>query len=388
MKKNLLLTALFLPLVFFLPISASGNATQADCTPVEANGEWQDYTLEKDTYAYCPLTLESNGHLDLSFLTTFDSLHYVTLLDPNYEKVNSTSIDGAGSASPKTVEYSYDLTAGTYYARVESWNGCHGLFRLKADFTPSRAPEPDGGSDFGSAVPYQPSDITGFLSSSNQGGWLPDPLPEKSQNMEDYYRFDARKGTYDIQLTTLNPDASIICKIYNSSYLQIDGTIREPSASVELNDETYYFCVISNGSLCGDYHLQIDPSEETAAETELEMKTETEIETEAETETETEMETETETEMETEASSDTPTPDTSESGYRSISIKIGENIKLDDISLESDTEGSTIWRSSDCKIAVVSNNGTAFGISAGTVWFVKTQDNSQEMTLYKVVVEE
>lgn len=376
MKKNLLLTAMFLPLTFSLPISAGANAVQADCTPVETNGEWQDYNLEEDTYAYCPLTLESNGHLDLSFLTTFDSLHYVTLLDPNYEKVNSTSIYGDGSAAPKTVEYSYDLTAGTYYARVESWNGCHGLFRLKADFTPSRAPESDGGSDFGSAVPYQSSDITGFLSSSNRGGWLADPLPEKSQNMEDYYRFDARGGTYDIQLTTLNPDASIICEIYNSSYRQIDGTIREPSASIELNDETYYFCVKSSGSLCGDYHLQIDPTGETATEMETETKTEMEMETE----------TETETKMETEASTDTP--DTSESGYRSISIKIGENITLDDNSSNSDTEGSTIWRSSNCKIAVVSNNGTAFGIAAGTVWFVKTQDNSQEMTLYKVIVEE
>ena len=257
-------TSIFFTAALFCSISVCGftvsaeDAIRVDCDTVTLNDEWQDYHLDKNEFAYCPFVLPSNGRLNISIQTSFDSSHYVYLLDKDYATVNYASIYGKGAASPETINYSYDMTEGEYYVRVESWNDCQGLFRIKGNFTSSSAPNPDGGDSLKTAVPYQLTDITGFLSSGHNGEFWAEGLPEQSQNLADYYKYEAEKGTYDMKLTTIDPDAAIVCDIYDSSYQQVDHTIYDPTATLELEKGTYYFCVRSEGDLCGDYHLQID----------------------------------------------------------------------------------------------------------------------------------
>lgn len=87
-------------------------------------------------------------------------------------------------------------------------------------------------------------------------------LPKQSQNFEDYYRFDTQGGTYEIQLNTLDPEASVLCEIYTSSYQLTALTVRPPSESIDLSAGTYYFCVESDTDRCGDYCLRIELQED------------------------------------------------------------------------------------------------------------------------------
>lgn len=233
---------------------------RSDCAAVLLNDAWQDYDLQINEYAYCPIALTANGRLDITVQTAFDHLHYVYLLDENYETVNYASVYGNGAASPINTAFSYDLTAGTYYIRVESWNDCCGAFRIRAAFAPSAAPTAGGGSSFQTAVPYSPAAITGFLSSATTGEWVSDPLPAKSQNLEDYFKFDAQAGVYAICLTTADPEGRVCCEIYNASYQKLDSTIYsgDSAASIQLEDGTYYARVMAQGDRCGDYLLKIE----------------------------------------------------------------------------------------------------------------------------------
>lgn len=241
-------------------VLADEKPVRTDCEEVPQDKEWHDYTLQENEYAYCPIILEENGRLHVSVQTCFDNTHYVYLLDENYETVNYDCVYGAGEASPVVTNFCYDLTPGTYYVRVESWNDCSGLFRIKTYHTASMAPSPDSGESMETAVPYAPTDITGFLSSGTNGESWAESLPEESQNLSDYYLYEADGGTYAILLTTTDPDSRISCEIYDSTYQQVGNAIYsgDKNAAVELDQASYYFRIKSEGGLCGDYHLQID----------------------------------------------------------------------------------------------------------------------------------
>ena len=214
MKRFLgILIAFLFVLSFANAALASEMPVRRDCLAINTDGNWQDYDLEVNEYAYCPISIAFNGRLDVIVQTSFDSMHYVYLLDQNYETVSYVTVYGSGEASPEVTRFTFDLTAGVYYIRVESWNDCHGAFRIKADFTPSTAPTQDGGSSFQTAADYAPAIVTGFVSSSG--------LPSMSQNLEDYYKFNAEKGAYSIIITATDPESGVSCKIYDSAYQSV-----------------------------------------------------------------------------------------------------------------------------------------------------------------------
>ena len=46
-------------------VQAQDEATRVDLQAVTVDGSWNNYQLNINTYAYCPITLEENGHLSL-----------------------------------------------------------------------------------------------------------------------------------------------------------------------------------------------------------------------------------------------------------------------------------------------------------------------------------
>lgn len=252
MKRFLGILIAFLFVLTFAHAALAGEMpVRRDCIAINMDGSWQDYNLEVNEYAYCPITIAFNGRLDVSVQTCFDNMHYVYLLDQNYETISYASVYGSGEASPEVTRFTFDLTAGAYYIRVESWNDCSGVFRIKAGFTPSTAPTPDGGSSFQTAADYAPAIVTGFVSSSG--------LPSMSQNPEDYYKFNAEKGAYSIIIAATDPESSLSCEIYDSAYQPVRTVYSyNGAAEVELNDGVYYTRVLPENALSGDYLLKID----------------------------------------------------------------------------------------------------------------------------------
>ena len=206
-------------------VRAQGDIVRVDAEEVPLDGNWHDYELKVDEYVYCPLTLMSNGKLDVSIQTNFKATHYVYLLDQNYETICYDSISGNGEAAPQVQNYSYDLTAGNYYVRVESRNECQGKFQVKAVFTESATDDENLNTSFQKAVLYTEPQVTGFLSSGTDGGFYAEKLPERSQNFQDYYRLDAAEGNYNIQVTGANPDSSFACIVYDAGYQEISNTL-------------------------------------------------------------------------------------------------------------------------------------------------------------------
>ena len=103
---------------------AEASSVRVDAQEVPVNGNWFEYKMAEGEYVYCPMVIEDNGRLDVSVQINFEGSHYVCFLDKNYEVIKREPIDGKGAASPTIINYSYYLTAGTYYVRAESWNGC------------------------------------------------------------------------------------------------------------------------------------------------------------------------------------------------------------------------------------------------------------------------
>mgnify|MGYP004504031915 FL=1 len=245
-----------------ITVMAQENTVRVDAEEVLPDGKWQDYNLGVNEYVYCPIVLESNGRLDVSVQTNFINSHYVYLLDENYETIAYNAISGQGEAAPQTQNYSYDLAEGEYYIRVESWNECQGKFRIKAEFLESTAKDENKNTDFQNALLYKDPQVTGFLSSGNNGGDWAEKLPEGSQNFEDYYKLEAKEGTYNIRVTGADPEGSFECVIYDSGYMEMMHEYQPTSFSADLKDGIYYVKVVSSGQKAGDYILRINNSEE------------------------------------------------------------------------------------------------------------------------------
>ena len=142
--------------------------------------------MAEGEYVYCPIVIEDNGRLDVSVQINFEGYHYVGLLDQNYEVIKREFMDGKGAASPTIINYSYYLTPGTYYVRVESYNGSQGFFKIKATFEKSTVEDENTNINFQTALPYIEPQVSGFLSSLKSGGMGSGQLPERSQNFADY----------------------------------------------------------------------------------------------------------------------------------------------------------------------------------------------------------
>ena len=319
-------------------VRAQGDIVRVDAEKVPLDGNWHDYELKVDEYVYCPLTLKSNGKLDVSIQTNFKNTHYVYLLDQNYETICYDSISGEGEAAPQIQNYSYDLTAGNYYVRVESWNECQGKFQVKAVFTESATDDENLNTSFQKAVLYTEPQVTGFLSSGTDGGFYPEKLPERSQNFQDYYRLDAAEGNYNIQVTGADPDSSFACIVYDAGYQEISREYDPASFSLELKDGTYYVCVISSGNIAGDYILKINIPEEEKE----------------------------------------PEPAISK-----LEMAVGETVELK----SDNTSGDINWGSTDSSIIAVSKGGTAMGLNTGTVWVAGIPADGSSMILYQITVQ-
>ena len=322
-------------------VQAQDEATRVDLQAVTVDGSWNNYQLNINTYAYCPITLEENGHLDVSVQSYFSSLHYIYLLDKDYATVGYTSVYGKGAASPVTTDFSYDLTAGQYYIRMESRNDCSGPFSVKASFTPSSVANPEGGNSFQTAAPCNDAPVNGFLSSDVINDWSSTILANGSQNCADYYVYQVESdGSYTVHLSPINPDARITCEIFDSFYQSVSKMYYPGVESYDLKAGTYYFCVASNDTLCGDYLLQIDapdmPAESAAGEVLAAQSEE-------------------------------------------YSIHTGESVALGN--------GTPLtWGSSNPQIAVVSQDGVVFGMSVGTVWVSAIDTATSSMKLYQITV--
>ena len=321
-----------------IAVAAQENTVRVDAEEVPLDGNWHDYELKADEYVYCPLTLNSNGKLDVSVQTNFKSSHYVYLLDQNYETICYSPVTGQGEASPQIQNYSYDLTAGNYYVRVESQNECQGKFQVKAVFTESIAEDENLNTSFQNAFSYTKPQVTGFLSSRNNGDFYAEKLPDGSQNFQDYYQLDATEGTYNIQITGANPESSFECIVYDAGYQEISHEYHPAFFSLDLKDGTYYVCVASSGNIAGDYILKINiPEQEKEPEPEIPK----------------------------------------------LEMTVGETAELK----PGDTSGDINWGSTDSSVIAVSKNGTAMGLSTGTVWVAGISVDGSSMILYQITVQ-
>lgn len=321
------------------------NTVRVDQEAVALDKNWHDYTLKSNEYAYCPVTVKDNGRLDISVQTYLSGNPYVYLLDENYENINYKSVQGAGEASPVIVNFSYDVTAGQYYIRVESRSDqCSGRFQVKAGFTESSVEDKNKNIDFQSAVDYTAPQMTGFLSSKDTGEWYADSLPENSQNFRDYYKLDAKSDTYEIQVTGADPTSSFQCIVYDARYQEIAHQYQADPFCVDLTEETYYFCVQSDSSIAGDYILKVE-----AQTGEADQKEQENFETQ----------------------------------IQEVTIKVGESHLLTD----DNTEGNMKWGCTNSAVAAVAQNGTVIGLKTGSTWIAGISEEGKQTLLYKVTVE-
>ena len=317
---------------------AETSSVRVDAQEVPVNGNWCEYKMSEGEYVYCPIVIEDNGRLDVSVQINFEGHHYVGLLDQNYEVVRRDSVNGKGEAAPTIVNYSYYLKAGTYYVREESENGCQGKFKVKATFEKSTAEDANTNISFQTALPYTEPQVSGFLSSRGKGGSWPESLPESSQNFMDYYMLEAKTGTYDVQVTGADPDSSFECIIYDAAYQEILREYNPAYFSVDLKDGTYYFCVLSDDRIAGDYNLQINPPEEE------------------------------------------PEP---EIAIPKIEIAVGETTEL----TTNSSSDNISWGSTDPSVIVVSNTGTVMGLKSGTAWAAGIPTDGSPIILYQISVQ-
>ena len=126
----------------------------------------------------------------------------------------------------------------------------------------STAKDENKNTDFQNALLYTDPQVTGFLSSGNNGGDWAEKLPEGSQNFEDYYKLEVKEGTYNIRVTGADPEGSFECVIYDSGYMEMMHEYQPTSFSADLKDGIYYVKVVSSGQKAGDYILRINNSEE------------------------------------------------------------------------------------------------------------------------------
>ena len=317
---------------------AEASSVRVDAQEVPVNGNWFEYKMAEGEYVYCPIVIEDNGRLDVSVQINFEGYHYVGLLDQNYEVIKREFMDGKGAASPTIINYSYYLTPGTYYVRVESYNGSQGFFKIKATFEKSTVEDENTNINFQTALPYIEPQVSGFLSSLKSGGMGTGKLPERSQNFADYYLLEAKAGTYDVQLTGANPESNFDCIIYDAGYQQVTHEYGESYFSVDLKDGTYYFCILSADRITGDYNLQINPPEEE------------------------------------------PEP---EIAIPKIELAVGETTEL-----TTDSSSDNInWGSTDPSVIVVSNTGTVMGLKSGTAWAAGIPTDGSPIILYQILVQ-
>ncbi|AFY34510.1 PPC domain-containing protein [Calothrix sp. PCC 7507] len=187
-----------------------------------------------DTNDYYRFTLSngSNFNINLSGLSADADLQ---LLDSVGNVIQSSS--NGGTASDSISRY---LGAGTYYARVNSYNGANTSYSL--NFTGS-GPGFDPGSSFSSAF-----DLGEF--SRNIGRSQSDFVGSSDPN--DYYRFTVSEaGNYRVRVNNLTADADL--QLYNSSQVVIgsssNGGTASDAVTSYLNAGTYYARVNSfNGA--------------------------------------------------------------------------------------------------------------------------------------------
>lgn len=338
--------------VMSLSAMAEESRTRVDCAPVPLDGEWHDYVLEKDTFAWCPLQLAGNGRLDLSVQTSFESSssYSIELLDENCETVCRISQYSDGPADPTVWTTAYDLTAGQYFVRVESWNGLRGPFRVKAGFTPSRGEEQTGDT-FETAAELTAPEVLGFLSSKQTDAFYAETLPENSQNFVDCFRLNVEADTFDFSVTPVDPEGNFRLTIYDAGYQQVDCEYNNPAFSIDLADGLYYLCVEADGNLCGDYVLKIDWAGRA----------------------------ETNTENNADAAEHN-----ADARLQNLSVSVGGSLPLCNEEAE---RADVRWGSTDPLVAVGSQDGMIIGMSAGVVYIAAVPGDGTAATVYRVTVQ-
>lgn len=356
MNKKIRLLFLLAALAFAVaiaPLSAAAAALPArvDCAQVPLDGEWHDYELEKGVYAWCPLQLEGNGRLDLSVQTSFetDGPYYIALLDKNCEPVCRTSQSSNGAADPTVWTAAYDLTAGQYYVRVESWNDVCGPFRVKAGFVPSRGEEQTGAT-FETAVELPYPETRGFLSSKLTDAFYAEALPEGSQNFSDCFIINAETDTFHFSVTPVDPDSDLGLSIYDAGYQQVTREYNNPDFSIDLTAGLYYLCVEADGHLCGDYVLKMDWAGRAGSPPEA---TDHGV-------------------------------DIADEALNNLSVSVGASCSLDN----GETEKLNLhWGSTDPHVAVVSQEGMLIGVSEGVAYIAAVADDGSAAMIWRVAVQ-
>lgn len=360
MKKNLRILYLWVVLalaagIIPLPATAEPLPARVDCAQVPLDGEWHDYDLKKDTYAWCPLQLDSNGRLNLSVQTRFetDGSYYIVLLDKNCETICRTCPSSRGAADPTVWTAAYDLTAGQYFVRMESWNDLCGPFRVKADFTPSKGAEQTGAA-FETAAKLPSPQTRGFLSSKLTDAFYAETLPADSQNFADCFMIDVETDRFDFSVTPVDPESDFGLTIYDSDYQQVTREYNNPVFSIDLTAGTYYLCVEADGHLCGDYLLKVDWAGRAGADAETIDNNTVGIEAENDT------------------------------ALQELSIPAGTSCLLAD----GDAEKMNLrWGSTDPQVAVVSQDGMIIGMSVGVAYIAAVPEDGSIALVYRVTVQ-
>lgn len=335
-----IILALLLALLLPCALAEEGPA-RVDCAPIELDGEWARYTLDCDAYAWCPLQLAQNGRLHLMVQNAFAPVQcpfYIALLDENLETVVRTSATSGGAADPQTLSAAYDLTAGAYWLRVESWNGVYGDFSVCADFAPSRGEE-NAGRGFDDAQRLESGAIRGFLSSRTDGAFYGNELPEASQNFRDYYLLESDGGECEITLSAVEADAAFCCTLYDADLRACESAYDNPRFRVGLEAGRYYLCVENPQRAGGDYLLRLEGE-------------------------------------------GAPVPSGAAEGY-DATLAAGQSACLEHVSAAAD---ACLWGSTDPGVVSVSQDGAILGVAAGEACVAAVPTDGSAAAVFSVAV--
>ncbi len=263
-----LLTVFFSISVYGMAGVPAGTVSprQIEEESVPLDGTWKDYYLPENTYAYCPVNLDTNGFLELKVQTSFETSHLVYLLDSDMETIYYCTLYGEGAASPKTETFTYFLTSGQYYVRVQSYDKqCCGSFRIKGDFTPAATTETEPNNSFDEAMGLIPNDrsVRGFLSTRLNANFISDSLPEGTQDFYDYYIVTLDAAVWNVTvsvLENLNPaNHGFHVVLYDSSRKILEEQYIGKTTTIERDFQTgtYYLLVEAANHGSGQYMISV-----------------------------------------------------------------------------------------------------------------------------------
>lgn len=188
------MTALCLAMLMVVCTVGEKNVTKAAvdysnlATNLPLNGMWSgDYWMtDTDKEDYYRITIPSDGKITLKFMSYLDDLEWELYTNDWSEKLASDTWGIYGTdIAPKTEEYGFALSAGTYYIKVDSWKA--GRYKVYAGFTSYNATDIGANSydsPLGLGINTQ---VTGAITKTDH---------------EDWYRLNvANTGNYTVKLT-------------------------------------------------------------------------------------------------------------------------------------------------------------------------------------------